>query len=261
MKIIVLVKQVPNTTQIKVDPVKGTLIRDGVESIINPDDRASVESALRIKDQIPGTHVRVITMGPKQAVGMLKELYGMGVDDCVLVNDPIFAGADTWATSLTLSKAISLYEFDLIIAGRQAIDGDTAQVGPQVAEFLNVPQVTYVARVEDVNESNITVVKSYEDMEEKIRVSFPCLITTLADQIKARLGNFKLVWNSDEKSIPILTATDLKAEPHEVGLRGSLTQVKKTFVKSVSQKGQMIKDDLDLAAKTIADIIHQNNHA
>jgi electron transfer flavoprotein alpha/beta subunit len=261
MKIIVLVKQVPNTTEMKVDPIKGTLIRDGVESIINPDDRASVESALRIKDQFPDTHVRVITMGPKQASGMLKELYGMGVDECVLVNDPMFAGADTWATSLTLTKAIQLYEYDLIIAGRQAIDGDTAQVGPQVAEHLNIPQVTYVARFEEVTESNITVVKSYEDMEEVLRVSFPCLVTTLADQIKARLGNFKLVWTSDEREIPVLTANDLKAEAHEVGLRGSLTQVKKTFVKSVNKKGQMIKDDLDLAAKTIADIIHQNNHA
>ena len=261
MKIIVLVKQVPNTTEMKVDPVKGTLIRDGVESIINPDDRAAVESALRIKDQYPDTHVRVITMGPKQATGMLKELYGMGVDECVLVNDPIFAGADTWATSLTLSKAIHQFEFDLIIAGRQAIDGDTAQVGPQVAEFLNIPQVTYVARVEEITPESITVVKAYEDMEETLRVSFPCLVTTLADQIKARLGNFKLVWNSDQKEVPVLNAAALQAEAHEVGLRGSLTQVKKTFVKSVSKKGQMIKDDLDLAAKTIADIIHQNNHA
>ncbi|MBS3990880.1 MAG: electron transfer flavoprotein subunit beta/FixA family protein [Erysipelothrix sp.] len=261
MKIIVLVKQVPNTTEIKVDPIKGTLIRDGVDSIINPDDRASVECALMIKDQFPETHVRVLTMGPKQAVGMLQELYGMGVDECSLINDTMFAGADTWATSLTLSKAIALYEYDLILAGRQAIDGDTAQVGPQVAEWLDLPQITYVSRIQEVTEKNITVVKSYEDMEEVCRVSFPCLITTLADQIKPRLGNFRLVWESNTRQIPILTSVELKAEAKDVGLKGSLTQVKKTFVKSVNKKGQMIKDDIELAAKTIADIIHQNNHA
>jgi electron transfer flavoprotein alpha/beta subunit len=261
MKIIVLVKQVPNTTEIKVDPIKGTLIRDGVDSIINPDDRASVECALMIKDQYPETHVRVLTMGPKQAVGMLQELYGMGVDECSLINDPIFAGADTWATSLTLSKAIALYEYDLILAGRQAIDGDTAQVGPQVAEWLDLPQITYVSRIQEVTEKNITVVKSYEDMEEVCRVAYPCLITTLSDQIKPRLGNFSLVWESNQREIPILTSVELKAEAKDVGLKGSLTQVKKTFVKSVNKKGQMIKDDIELAAKTIADIIHQNNHA
>ena len=147
MKIIVCVKQVPNTTEIKIDPVTNTLKRDGVASIINPDDKTGLEVALQLKDKF-GAHVTVISMGPKQAEKALGEALAMGADRAILLTDRAFAGADTLATSKTIAAAINTLEYDLIIAGRQAIDGDTAQVGPEIAEHLGLPQITYVNNVE-----------------------------------------------------------------------------------------------------------------
>lgn len=143
MNIIVCIKQVPDTTEVRLDPKTGTLIRDGVPSIINPDDKAGLEAALALKDQ-HGAHVTVLTMGPPQADNALREALAMGADRAILLTDRKFAGADTWATSMTLAAAIRNLDYDLIVAGRQAIDGDTAQVGPQIAEKLNLPQVSYV---------------------------------------------------------------------------------------------------------------------
>ena len=143
MNIIVCIKQVPDTTEIKLDPVKGTLIREGVPSIMNPDDKGGLELALRLKDQ-HGATVTVITMGPPQSEAILREALAMGADKAVLLSDRKFGGADTWATSYTLSAALRKLDYDLIITGRQAIDGDTAQVGPQIAEQLDLPQVSYV---------------------------------------------------------------------------------------------------------------------
>ncbi len=260
MNIIVLVKQVPNTTNMKVDPLHGTLIRSGVDTIINPDDLASIELALQVKDNIQDTHIRVITMGPAQAKNMLVDLYGYGVDDCVLLSDSAFAGADTWATSYTLAKAIERYPYDLIIAGRQAIDGDTAQVGPQVAQHCNIPQITYVSKLQEITKQNITVVKSYEDYDELLSCNFPCLITALSDKTTLRDASFTMVWHADKKNITTLTNKEIQGDPHNIGLKGSLTQVKKTFVKTVEKKGQMISNDVDLAAKKIAQILKDATH-
>ena len=142
MKIVVCIKQVPNTNEVKLDPVTGTLIRDGVPSIINPDDKAGLEAALRLKDEY-GAHVTVISMGPPQADTALREALAMGADEAILVTDRAFGGADTLATSTTIAAALKSLEFDLVITGRQAIDGDTAQVGPQIAEHLGLPNVSY----------------------------------------------------------------------------------------------------------------------
>ncbi len=139
MKVIVCIKQVPDTTEVRLDPVTGTLIREGIPSIINPDDKAGLEAALRLKDEL-GAEVSVISMGPPQADAVLREALAMGADHAYLVTDRAFGGADTWATSSTLAAAIKNLEYDLIITGRQAIDGDTAQVGPQIAEHLNIMQ-------------------------------------------------------------------------------------------------------------------------
>ena len=179
MKIIVLVKQVPDSTEIRVDKVTGTLIRAGVPSIINPDDLAGVEAALQLKEKY-GASVTIISMGPPQATGMLKELYARGVDECILITDRKFAGADTCATSSTLAAALNKTGYDLIIAGRQAIDGDTAQVGPQTAERLNIPQVTYVDDIIELSDTAVTVRKSLEDSEEIIEAKLPCVLTTLS---------------------------------------------------------------------------------
>jgi len=233
MKIIVLMKQVPNTTNMLIDKEKGTLIRTGVESIMNPDDTNAFETALQIKEKL-GATVIVMTMGPSQAEEMLRECFARGADECVLISDKAFAGSDTWATSNTLSAAIQRYNPDLICAGRQAIDGDTAQVGPQIAERLNIPQITYVSELIDVKNDSITVKKEYEDFTEIIRSSLPCLITTLDPTNPLRQMNVTDTWNAYTKPITYLTNLDLKLESSMIGLNGSPTQVRKTFTRSVS---------------------------
>ena len=158
MKIIVCAKQVPNTNEVKIDPVKGTLIRDGVPSILNPDDANALEAALELKDNNPGSTVTVISMGPPQATYMLRECLAMGADEAVLLSSRAFGGADTCATSTTIAAGIrKLGKFDIIFAGRQAIDGDTAQVGPQMAQRLGLPSVTYVQKIREIKENSIVV--------------------------------------------------------------------------------------------------------
>ncbi len=235
MNILVLVKQVPNTTEMMIDKENGTLIRAGVESIANPDDLTGVELALELKEKTNG-HVRVITMGPTQAEDMLRGLYGMGVDDAVLLTDKRFAGSDTWATSNILSAAIKRYPYDLIIAGRQAIDGDTAQVGPQVAEALGLPQVTYVHDVTHYETSSLTVIKSLEEEKLTLRLPLPGLITVLSEAREPRYLNVKDVMTAHQKPLETLTFDDLDLSLDAVGLKASPTRVKRTYTKEIVQK-------------------------
>ena len=251
MKIIVLVKQVPDSTEIRVDKVTGTLIRAGVPSIINPDDLAGVEEALKIKETT-GATVTVVSMGPPQASGMLKELYGRGVDECVLITDRAFAGADTCATSSTLAAAIEKLGYDLIIAGRQAIDGDTAQVGPQTAERLDIPQVTYVDKIIDINDEKITVRKSLEESEEIIEANLPCLLTTLSGMNSPRYMNCNDIVDSFSKEVKIMTFNDLGIAAEKVGLAGSPTKVHHTFTKDVTAETETYELPAAEAAKLIA---------
>lgn len=250
MKIIVLMKQVPNTTNMLIDKEKGTLIRTGVESIMNPDDTDAFETALQIKDKI-GATIIVMTMGPTQAEAMLRECFARGADECVLISDKAFAGSDTWATSNTLSAAIQRYNPDLICAGRQAIDGDTAQVGPQIAERLNIPQITYVSELIDIKANSITVKKEYEDFTEIIKASLPVLITTLDPTNPLRQMNVTDTWNAYTKPITYLTNQDLKLESHMIGLNGSPTQVRKTFTRSVSGDITLITSSKEEAVNSI----------
>ena len=251
MKIIVLVKQVPDSTEIRVDKVTGTLIRAGVPSIINPDDLAGVEEALKIKEAT-GAHVTVISMGPPQASGMLKELYGRGVDEYILITDRAFAGADTCATSSTLAAAIEKVGYDLIIGGRQAIDGDTAQVGPQTAERLDIPQVTYVDKIMEVNDKSVTVRKSLEDTEEIIEAKLPCLLTTLSGMNTPRYMNCNDIVDSFSKEVKIMTFADLDIPAEKVGLAGSPTKVHHTFTKDVTAETETYDMPAADAAKLIA---------
>ena len=193
MNIVVCIKQVPDTTEIKLDPVKGTLIRDGVPSIMNPDDKGALEQALRFKDT-HNAHVTVITMGPPQAEAILREAYAMGADHAILVSDRKFGGADTLATSYTLSQALRKIDHDLIIAGRQAIDGDTAQVGPQIAEQLDLPQITYVEEATFDGKQTLTVRKSTEEGHEVLEVELPCMLTLLATANKPRYMRVRALW-------------------------------------------------------------------
>ena len=169
MKIVVCIKQVPDTTEVKLDPVKNTLIRDGVPSIINPDDKSGLELALQIKEDVPGSTVTVVSMGPPQAQLAIREALAMGCDDGILVSDRAFGGADTWATSTTIAGALRNLDYDIIIAGRQAIDGDTAQVGPQIAEHLQIPQISYCESLK-VEDGKFIVKRQFEDRYHIIEI-------------------------------------------------------------------------------------------
>ena len=192
MKIVVCIKQVPDTTEIKLDPVTGTLIRDGVPSIMNPDDKGGLEFALQLKDQY-GAHVTVITMGPPQAEAILREAYAMGVDRAILLSDRKFGGADTLATSNTIAAALRSLEFDLLITGRQAIDGDTAQVGPQVAEKLGLTQITYAEEILEVGDGKIKVKRHIDGGVETVEGPLPIVITVNGSAAPCRPRNAKLV--------------------------------------------------------------------
>lgn len=243
MNIIVLIKQVPNTTEVKLDPKTGNLIREGVETIINPDDLHAVEIAVSLKEAHGGS-VTVLTMGPPQAIDALTEAMGMGADKGVLLSDRAFAGADTWATSHTLGKAIQRAgEFDLILAGRQAIDGDTAQVGPQVADFLGLPQVTYVFDIESVSDDRMIVKRRLEDGYERIECKLPALLTVIPGAKPPRYPVMALLLAACRERAPIdfWNAADIRVTTSEVGLEGSLTQVMKTFAPKFERQSEILE--------------------
>ena len=228
MKIIVCIKQVPNTSEVKINP-DGTLKRDGVPSIMNPDDKAGLEFALSLKDQY-GAHVTVITMGPLQAKKVLAEAIAMGADKGILLTDRAFAGADTLATSKALSAAIKTLEYDLIITGRQAIDGDTAQVGPQIAEHLHLPQVSYVTSLETLDEG-FKVRRQFENAYQILKVPSPSLLTVLSCAVAPRYMRVNGIMNvttNEEELIKTMTVNDIDVDVKELGLKGSPTKVSET---------------------------------
>ena len=182
MKIVVCIKQVPDTVEVKIDPKTGTLIRDGVPSIINHDDKTGIEAALTLREQVGGT-VTVVSMGPPQADVALREALAMGCDEAILVSGREFGGSDTYATSGILAAALKKIGYDLIITGRQAIDGDTAQVGPQIAEKLQVPQVSYVEEIKEATEEYVVVRRQFEDGYHIIKIKTPCLLTAIAEPV------------------------------------------------------------------------------
>lgn len=258
-KIIVCAKQVPDTNEIKIDPVKKTLIREGVPSILNHDDANALEEALKIKDKYPDTHITVITMGPPQAKDMLMECMAKGADDGILASDRALGGSDTWATSNALSAAIDrVGDYDLIFAGRQAIDGDTAQVGPQIAEKLDIPQVTYVEEFEiDSDMKTITVKRKLEDGYELIKIKTPCMLTTIKELNEPRYMSIGGIFDAGKKEIPTWGAADLKVDTEkEVGLDASPTNVFRSFTPAPKEPGVIIEgdSDKDLADKLLVNL-------
>lgn len=239
MKIIVCLKQVPDTTAVRIDPKTGTLIREGVPSIINPEDKNALEEALVLKDNY-GATVTVISMGPPQAKEALREALSMGADEAILITDRAFAGADTLATSKALAGAINkIGEYDIIFAGRQAIDGDTAQVGPEIAEHLNIPQVTYVQEVK-VEEGELYVNRALEDGYEIIKVQTPVLLTAIKELNVPRYMHANYIFESANKEIKIMTADDIDVDKAELGLSGSPTKVKKSMTKEAKGQGEVV---------------------
>lgn len=253
MNIVVCIKQVPDTTEIRLDPATGTLIRDGVPSIINPDDKGGLEEALKLKD-IYGAHVTVITMGPPQADFALREAIAMGADRAILLTDRKFAGADTLATSHALSAAIRELDYDLVIAGRQAIDGDTAQVGPQIAEFLNLPQISYAKEIEYDGHNKLVVKRAVEDGYLLLEVETPALLTVLAEANKPRYMHAKGIVEAFDREVEIWDTTKIVVNEEKLGLKGSPTKVKKSFTKGAKQAGKLheIQDPKE-AARIIVD--------
>ena len=248
MNIVVCIKQVPNTNEVKLDPVTGTLIRDGVPSIINPDDKAGLEAALRLNDQF-GAHVTVITMGPPQADTALREALAMGADEAVLITDRAFGGADTLATSTTIAAGIKKLPYDLIITGRQAIDGDTAQVGPQIAEHLNIPNVSYAEDIK-VEGDTVIVKRQYEDRYHVVKVKMPCLITALSELNQPRYMTPGGIFDAyREKKVTVWTVNDIEVDRDRIGLKGSPTRVFKSFPKSLKAAGTVVQLDPEDSAE------------
>ena len=240
MKILVCVKQVPDTNEVKIDPVKGTLIRDGVPSILNPDDANALEAALQIKDQDETVQVAVLTMGPPQATYMLRECLAMGADEAYLLSDRAFGGADTCATSTTIAAGIrKVPGVDVIFAGRQAIDGDTAQVGPQVAQRLGVPVVTYVQDIE-MGEGKVKVQRQMEEGYEVIEVETPCLLTCVKELNEPRYMSVGAIVDAYKKEITVWGHKDVGLDPKECGLNASPTQVYRSFTPPQKGKGEML---------------------
>jgi electron transfer flavoprotein beta subunit len=253
MKIIVLIKQVPDTTDVKLDPKTGNLIREGIESIINPDDRHAIEAALSLK-KTPKDKVIAVSMGPLQAIDAVSEAMGMGADKGILLSDRAFAGADTWATSFTLGKAIEkIKEFDLVICGHQAIDGDTAQVGPQVADYLGLPQVSYVSDVEKLEENAIVVKRRLEDGFERIQCSMPALLTVISEINTPRRPHLEQLIDAckERAQIEVWNAADIGVQTREIGLEGSLTHVTKTFAPKFKRQGEMLEGGTKEAVTTL----------
>jgi electron transfer flavoprotein beta subunit len=243
MKIVVLIKQVPNTTEVKLDPKTGNLLREGIESIINPDDRHALEAAAALKET-HGAKITALSMGPAQTIDALSESMGMGVDQAILLSDRAFAGADTWATSSTLGKAIEkIGEYDLVLCGRQAIDGDTAQIGPQVADYLGIPQATYVCSIESITPKTVTVKRRLEDGFERIQCRLPALLTIIGELNTPRYPWVGSLIDACREKAPIQTwnAADIGVQTSEVGLEGSLTHVIRTFAPKLKRQGEVLE--------------------
>ncbi|MFW6054867.1 MAG: electron transfer flavoprotein subunit beta/FixA family protein [Thermodesulfobacteriota bacterium] len=260
MNIIVLVKQVPDTTEVSIDPRTGNLNREGVESIVNPDDRHALEAALRIKEK-HGGRVKAISMGPDQAVDALSEALGMGADEGILLTDPAFAGADTWATSFTLARAIRKNgAFDLILCGRQAIDGDTAQVGPQLAELLDIRQVTAVCGHESFETGKCRVIRRIRGGRELVQSSLPALWSVVADMNSPRYPHMERLIRAcrPKSAITVWNAADLGVKAQQVGLLGSLTQVIGTFPPKTERKGEILEGDPRTMAGSLVDRLREN---
>ena len=257
MNIIVCIKQVPDTNEVKINPVTGTLIREGVPSIINPDDKAGLEAALRIKDET-GAKVTAISMGPSQADIALREALAMGADEAILVTDRAFGGADTWATSYTLAQAIKKLDYDLIITGRQAIDGDTAQVGPQIAEHLGLPNISYAEEIK-VEDDSVIVQRQFEDRYHIVKAKLPCLVTALSELNEPRYMTPGRIFDAFRKmDVLVWTKDDIELDTTNIGLKGSPTRVSKSFTKELKGKGTLVTLDTEESVDFLIEKLKEN---
>jgi electron transfer flavoprotein beta subunit len=245
MNIIVCLKQVPGTTEVKINPETNTLIRQGIKNVINPFDCYALEEGVRLKEKYGGK-VTVISMGPPQAADMLKEAISLGADEGVLLSDAAFAGSDTWATAFTLAGAVKkLAPVDLILCGRQSTDGDTAQVGPEMAEMLNWPFIAYVGTLEEIADGRMRVKRLIEEGHEVIESPLPAVITVTKEINLPRLPSLRGIMKSKSAKIPVWTAADMGLDPAGVGLNGSYTRVVKIFTPQHEKKAEMLSGEAE----------------
>jgi electron transfer flavoprotein beta subunit len=243
MNIVVCLKQVPGTTEVKINPQTNTLIRQGIKNIINPFDTYALEEGVRLKEKLGGK-VTVISMGPPQAVELLKEAVSLGADEAVLLCDMAFAGADTWATAYTLTSAIKkIGHVDLIICGRQSTDGDTAQVGPEMAEMLNFPFVSYVGEIEEISNGQMRIKRMIDEGNEVIQSPMPLVISVTKEINTPRMPSLRGIMKSKSLKIPTWTVQDLGVDANNIGLAGSKTKVIKVFTPVRDKKAEILQGD------------------
>ena len=266
MNMLVCIKQVPDTTEIKINPETNTLIRDGVPSIVNPFDAYALECAARLKDKNPGSKIVVVSMGPEQAKAALKECLSVGGDKAYLVSGREFGGSDTLATGYALAMAIKKIEelegfkFDVLFAGKQAIDGDTAQVGPQIAENLDIAQVTYAFEAWAQDNGTLKVKKEEEDGFEMLELPLPCMVTVTKPDYEPRYPTIKSKMAANKAQIPVLSAQDFELDLGQVGLKNSPTRVKKTFTPPRKSGGMVIKEETNEdSAKKLFEMLRDKN--
>lgn len=245
MNVVVCIKQVPGTTEIKIDPETNTLVREGVPSIINPFDCYALEEAVRLRERCGGK-VIAISMGPPQAEEALRETISLGADEAILLSDRALAGSDTWATSYILSRAMAkIADYDVIICGRQTLDGDTGQVGPGLSEMLGIPFVAYVSKVEEIRDGYIRVQRMVEEGYETIEMALPAVITVVKEINVPRLPSLRGSMKAKTAQIPVWTAEDIGAEGDKAGIAGSPTRVVKVFFPQRTHKSEMLQGSLD----------------
>jgi electron transfer flavoprotein beta subunit len=242
MNVLVCIKQVPKTTKVEIDSQTNTIIREGLEYIINPFDMYALEEGLRLKEQHEGSKVIALTMGPPQAKEALREAVALGTDEALLLSDPAFEGSDTWATAYILSKAIGkLGKFDLVICGRQTMDSDTGQVAPQLAEQLGLPFVSYVSKIEEMREGYMRVQRMVEEGHQVIEMPLPGVINVVKEINVPRLPSLRGLMKSKKVEIPVWTAKELGADMSKVGLSGSPTKVIRLFFPQRASGGELLQ--------------------
>lgn len=262
MKIVVCIKQVPGSTKVNVDPKTGILIRDGKDVKMNPYDLYALEAAFQLKDLDENTEITVVTMGPPSATAVLKEALYMGADKALLVSDRRFAGADVLATSYTLAQTLKTLEpFDLVIFGKQTTDGDTAQVGPETAEFLNIPHISYVNDLKVKDTNKIELISVYDTYEEKVEVILPCLITIEKDAFVPRLPSYRRRLKHINDQVQMLSLSHfMDQDPIHYGLSGSPTQVEEIFPPKHEQVTKKLIGSSKDMAKEMAAILQENSY-
>jgi len=245
MNFIVCLKQVPGTTKVAIDPQTNTLIRQGIENIINPFDAYALEEGVRLRERCGGK-VTALSMGPPQAEEMLREAISVGADETILLSDDAFAGADTWATAYTLAQAIGRFEsYDLVICGRQTIDGDTGQVAPELSEVLGVPFIAYVSQIEEINSSGMRVKRMVDEGYEVIETPLPAVISVVKEINVPRLPSLRGLTKAKSATIPVWTAEELGVDKNKVGLAGSFTKVIKVFFPQRVCQAEILSGDLE----------------